>query len=158
MRVSSQQGWLVSTVRKLSRGPDLDSAVPAELVAFAGRLNNALRRLESDWAIFVEAQRHSAGGYRAAPGLAACPRSQRALRATSPRRTYGIPQRNLPRLRHACRETPLFYTGLTVAALKKADWVIPILHQNWHRKVLELAGRARYQWGRAGCQLGGNYV
>ena len=45
------------------RGPDLDSAVPAELVAIAGRLNNALRRLESGWAIFVEAQRHSAGSY-----------------------------------------------------------------------------------------------
>ena len=45
------------------RGPDLDSAVPAELVAVAGRLNNALRRLESGWAIFVEAQRHSANGY-----------------------------------------------------------------------------------------------
>lgn len=39
------------------RGPDLDSAVPAELVAVAGRLNNALRRLGSGWAIFVEAQR-----------------------------------------------------------------------------------------------------
>lgn len=45
------------------RGPDLDSAVPAELVAIAGRLNNALRRLESGWAIFVEAHRHSAGAY-----------------------------------------------------------------------------------------------
>jgi type IV secretion system protein TrbE len=45
------------------RGPDLDSAVPAELVAIAGRLNNALRRLESGWTIFVEAQRHSAGSY-----------------------------------------------------------------------------------------------
>src|SRR6266700_1677600 len=45
------------------RGPDLDSAVPAELVGVAGRLNNALRRLESGWAIFVEAQRHSAGSY-----------------------------------------------------------------------------------------------
>ena len=45
------------------RGPDLDSAVPAELVAVAGRLNNALRRLGSGWAIFVEAQRHSAGRY-----------------------------------------------------------------------------------------------
>ncbi|TMJ55725.1 MAG: conjugal transfer protein TrbE, partial [Alphaproteobacteria bacterium] len=45
------------------RGPDLDSAVLAELVAIAGRLNNALRRLESGWAIFVEAQRHSAGHY-----------------------------------------------------------------------------------------------
>jgi len=29
------------------RGPDLDSAVPAELVGVAGRLNNALRRLGS---------------------------------------------------------------------------------------------------------------
>ena len=42
------------------RGPDLDSAVPAELVAVAGRLNNAFRRLGSGWAIFVEAQRHGA--------------------------------------------------------------------------------------------------
>ena len=40
------------------RGPDLDFAVPAELVAVAGRLNNALRRLGSGWAVFVEAQRH----------------------------------------------------------------------------------------------------
>ena len=45
------------------RGPDLDSAVPAELVAVAGRLNNAFRRLGSGWAIFVEAQRHVAGTY-----------------------------------------------------------------------------------------------
>src|SRR3546814_10593158 len=47
------------------RGPDLDSAVPAELVAVAGRLNNAFRRLGSGWAIFVEAQRNGAGGYPA---------------------------------------------------------------------------------------------
>ncbi|MBR0911539.1 conjugal transfer protein TrbE [Bradyrhizobium japonicum] len=45
------------------RGPDLDSAVPAELVAVSGRLNNALRRLGSGWAVFVEAQRHFAGSY-----------------------------------------------------------------------------------------------
>src|SRR5205823_2768908 len=45
------------------RGPDLDSAVPAELVAVAARLNNALRRLGSGWALFVEAQRHAAGAY-----------------------------------------------------------------------------------------------
>ena len=49
------------------RGPDLDSAVPAELVAVAGRINNALRRLGSGWAIFVEAQRHSAGRYPVEP-------------------------------------------------------------------------------------------
>ncbi|MGC2086134.1 MAG: conjugal transfer protein TrbE, partial [Bradyrhizobium sp.] len=47
------------------RGPDLDSAVSAELVAVAGRLNNALRRLGSGWAVFVEAQRHSASDYPA---------------------------------------------------------------------------------------------
>ncbi|MBK5957005.1 conjugal transfer protein TrbE [Rhodoplanes serenus] len=45
------------------RGPDLDSSVPAELVAVAGRLNNAFRRLGSGWAIFVEAQRHGVGAY-----------------------------------------------------------------------------------------------
>jgi len=45
------------------RGPDLESAVPSELVAVAGRLNNALRRLGSGWALFIEAQRHAAGAY-----------------------------------------------------------------------------------------------
>jgi type IV secretion system protein TrbE len=45
------------------RGPDLDSAVPAELVGVAGRLNNALRRLGSGWAVFVEAQRQPASQY-----------------------------------------------------------------------------------------------
>jgi len=45
------------------RGPDLDSSVPAELVAVAGRLNNALRRLGSGWAVFVEAQRYPSNAY-----------------------------------------------------------------------------------------------
>ena len=45
------------------RGPDLDSATPAELVAITGRLNNALRRLGSGWAIFIEAQRLPANRY-----------------------------------------------------------------------------------------------
>jgi type IV secretion system protein TrbE len=45
------------------RGPDLDSATPAELVAVTSRLNNALRRLGTGWAIFVEAQRMPAGVY-----------------------------------------------------------------------------------------------
>jgi len=45
------------------RGPDLESAVAAELVAVAGRLNNAFRRLGSGWAIFVEAQRSEAATY-----------------------------------------------------------------------------------------------
>lgn len=42
------------------RGPNLDSATPAELVATTARLNNALRRLGSGWAVFVEAQRNPA--------------------------------------------------------------------------------------------------
>jgi type IV secretion/conjugal transfer VirB4 family ATPase len=45
------------------RGPDLDSATPAELVATTSRLNSALRRLGSGWAVFVEAQRHAASAY-----------------------------------------------------------------------------------------------
>ncbi|MDA9398613.1 conjugal transfer protein TrbE [Bradyrhizobium sp. CCBAU 45389] len=45
------------------RGPDLDSATPAELVGVTARLNNALRRLGSGWAIFVEAQRIAAQIY-----------------------------------------------------------------------------------------------
>ena len=45
------------------RGPDLDSATPAELMAVTARLNSALRRLGSGWAIFVEAQRLPAMDY-----------------------------------------------------------------------------------------------
>lgn len=45
------------------RGPDLDSATPTELVATTARLNNALRRLGSGWAIFVQAERREAAGY-----------------------------------------------------------------------------------------------
>lgn len=45
------------------RGPDLDSAVAAELVAVVGRINNAVRRLGSGWSIFVEAVRLAAPQY-----------------------------------------------------------------------------------------------
>ncbi|NDB69275.1 MAG: conjugal transfer protein TrbE, partial [Methylocystaceae bacterium] len=45
------------------RGPDLDSSVPAELIAVSARLNNALRRLGSGWAVFFEAQRNPAQTY-----------------------------------------------------------------------------------------------
>ena len=44
-------------------GPDLDSATPAELVSTTARLNGALRRLGSGWAVFVEAQRVPANRY-----------------------------------------------------------------------------------------------
>jgi len=45
------------------RGPDLDSATLGELVATTARLNNALRRLGSGWALFVEAERRPAADY-----------------------------------------------------------------------------------------------
>jgi type IV secretion system protein TrbE len=45
------------------RGPDLDSATPGELVATTARLNNALRRLGSGWALFIEAARRPAADY-----------------------------------------------------------------------------------------------
>ncbi|MBL8390018.1 MAG: conjugal transfer protein TrbE [Hydrogenophaga sp.] len=45
------------------RGPDLDSATQGELVATTARLNNALRRLGSGWALYVDAERRSAADY-----------------------------------------------------------------------------------------------
>ena len=59
--VLNKDGSLQRTAR--FRGPDLDSATPAELVGTTARLNNALRRLGSGWAIFVEAQRDAANRY-----------------------------------------------------------------------------------------------
>jgi type IV secretion system protein VirB4 len=44
------------------RGPDLDSSTESELVAVTARLNNALKRLGSGWALFVEAARGPAAG------------------------------------------------------------------------------------------------
>lgn len=45
------------------RGPDLESATEAELVAVCARINNVLRRFGSGWALFFEAERHSARDY-----------------------------------------------------------------------------------------------
>ena len=59
--VLNKDGGFQRTAR--FRGPDLDSAVAAELVAVSARLNNAFRRLGSGWAIFVEAQRFNAAAY-----------------------------------------------------------------------------------------------
>ena len=47
------------------RGPDLESSTEAELIAACARLNNALRRLGSGWALFFEAERLAAPGYPA---------------------------------------------------------------------------------------------
>jgi type IV secretion system protein TrbE len=59
--VLNKDGSLQRTSR--FRGPDLDSATAAELAAVCARLNNALKRLGSGWALFVEALRHEAAGY-----------------------------------------------------------------------------------------------
>ena len=59
--ILNKDGSLQRTAR--FRGPDLDSATPSELVAVSSRLNNALRRLGSGWAVFVEAQRAPARDY-----------------------------------------------------------------------------------------------
>ncbi|WP_343699211.1 conjugal transfer protein TrbE [Caulobacter sp.] len=45
------------------RGPDLDSSTDAKVAAVAARLNGALRRLGSGWAIFVEARRDPSAAY-----------------------------------------------------------------------------------------------
>jgi len=59
--VANKDGSFQRTAR--FRGPDLDSATAAELVSTTSRLNGALRRLGSGWAIFVEAQRIPANRY-----------------------------------------------------------------------------------------------
>jgi type IV secretion/conjugal transfer VirB4 family ATPase len=45
------------------RGPDLDSSTENELLIATARLNNALKRLGSGWALFVEAERRAAASY-----------------------------------------------------------------------------------------------
>ncbi len=45
------------------RGPDLESATQAELVAVTARINNVLRRFASGWALFFEANRTPSRDY-----------------------------------------------------------------------------------------------
>ncbi|NQD94208.1 conjugal transfer protein TrbE [Pseudomonas sp. CrR25] len=59
--VLNKDGSFQRTLR--FRGPDLDSATQGELVATSARLNNALRRLGSGWALFIEAERLAAADY-----------------------------------------------------------------------------------------------
>jgi type IV secretion system protein TrbE len=51
------------------RGPDLASSLDSELLAASARLNNALRRLGSGWALFIEAQRFLSSAYPGASWL-----------------------------------------------------------------------------------------
>jgi type IV secretion system protein VirB4 len=59
--VLNKNGSLQRTAR--FRGPDLESATEAELVSVSARLNNALKRLGTGWALFVEADRQPADEY-----------------------------------------------------------------------------------------------
>ncbi|HWJ39277.1 MAG TPA: conjugal transfer protein TrbE [Sphingomicrobium sp.] len=45
------------------RGPDLESATEAELVALSARVNNVLKRFGSGWALFFDTERREALGY-----------------------------------------------------------------------------------------------
>jgi type IV secretion/conjugal transfer VirB4 family ATPase len=59
--VLNKDGSFQRTLR--FRGPDLDSATRGELMVTSARLNNALRRLGSGWALFIEAERLAAADY-----------------------------------------------------------------------------------------------
>ncbi len=59
--VLNKDGSLQTTFR--FRGPDLDSSTTAELAATMARVNNALRRLGSGWALHVEARRYVSNDY-----------------------------------------------------------------------------------------------
>jgi type IV secretion system protein TrbE len=59
--VLNKDGSFQRTIRY--RGPDLDSATEAELVATAARLNNVLKRFGAGWALFFEAERIPAHQY-----------------------------------------------------------------------------------------------
>lgn len=59
--ILNKDGSLQRTCRY--RGPDLESATSEELVSYTARINNALNRLGSGWAIFFEAARRPSTDY-----------------------------------------------------------------------------------------------
>jgi type IV secretion system protein VirB4 len=59
--ILNKDGSFQRTIR--FRGPDLESSTPPQLVAATARLNNALKRLGSGWAMFIEARRKKALSY-----------------------------------------------------------------------------------------------
>ena len=59
--VLSKDGSLQTSIR--FRGPDLDSSTPSSLTATMARINNALRRLGSGWAMHMEARRRVSKTY-----------------------------------------------------------------------------------------------
>ena len=59
--VLNKDGSLQTTWR--FRGPDLDSTTTSGLVATMARVNNAIRRLSSGWAVHIEARRRTSDHY-----------------------------------------------------------------------------------------------
>jgi type IV secretion system protein VirB4 len=59
--VVTKTGHLQQTLR--FRGPDLESATPAELLVLSIRINHVFKRLTSGWGLFLEAQRQPALSY-----------------------------------------------------------------------------------------------
>ena len=59
--ILNKDGSLQTTYR--FRGPDLDSTTTSGLVATMARINNALRRLGSGWALHMEARRRVSDEY-----------------------------------------------------------------------------------------------
>ena len=58
--VLNKDGSFQRTLR--FRGPDLESATEAELLAMSARVNNVLKRFGSGWALFFDAERVEALG------------------------------------------------------------------------------------------------
>jgi type IV secretion system protein TrbE len=126
------------------RGPDLDSAVPAELVSVAGRLNNALRRLGSGWAIFVEAQRNPAVGYPVChfpdPASALVDAERKAQfeeQGTHYESSYFLTFLYLPPAEEAARAERLFYEGRDRRAEADAREILKVFVDRTNR-VLQL--------------------
>jgi type IV secretion system protein TrbE len=59
--VLNKDGSFQRTLR--FRGPDLESATEAQLVAASARLNNALKRFGSGWSLYIEAKRKLYSSY-----------------------------------------------------------------------------------------------
>jgi hypothetical protein len=101
------------------RGPDLDSATEGELVAAAARLNNALRRFESGWALFVEAERPRQRGQRLRADRFIAETSRMTKLSASTYVEYGVVHYvvpNMPAL--VARTATLAYTDATLPAIR----------------------------------------
>ena len=112
------------------RGPDLDSATPSELIGTTARLNNALRRLGSGWAIFVEAQRNPANHYpdnRFPDPVSALVEAERKAQFVEEgahfESTYFLTLLWLPPAEDASRTENWLYEGRSGAGIDARDWL-----------------------------------